>query len=135
MNRFIGRGLPFKQLSIQLTRVRDGSPVRLTELQLHPKKSPSLPGQVAHWRSVHLTGCGLAPHNLVQSLGKKLHLHVESKTMNDIQQASIAVVFLGIVTLIVGYGIRNPKFGPWIVLACIVVMLAAIAHIIVTAPA
>ena len=41
MNRFIGRGLPFKQLSIQLTRVRDGSPVRLTELQLHPKKSPS----------------------------------------------------------------------------------------------
>jgi len=41
MNRFIGRGLPFKQLSIQLTRVRDGSPVRLIELQLHPKKSPS----------------------------------------------------------------------------------------------
>ena len=55
--------------------------------------------------------------------------------MNDIQQLSIAIVFLGIVTLIVGYAMRNPKFGLWIVLACIVVMLVALAQIVATTPA
>ena len=50
--------------------------------------------------------------------------------MNEITTTSIALIFAGLFTLIVGYTIRDRRFGPFLVWAGVVCMLSVIVYYI-----
>ncbi len=50
--------------------------------------------------------------------------------MNEVATTSIALIFAGLITLIVGYTKRDKRYGPFLIWAGVVCMLSVIVYYI-----